>query len=168
MLNSINDKFTCSKNECKSFNKTDKRVRTYMHTYITQYIIWHTDYQVLMCYAYTRNFYEVRNVMDPSKIRYQNVKYVFLWNIQLWCIHSSLIVSHCTTACISKYMFCTVAERDTAAAAQAALGPPKSRRWPPKSRPSAAAGRRGWAAPAKTLKSLFSSRMVNWTTVGVV
>ena len=29
----------------------------------------------------------------------------------------------------------TVAERNTAAAAQAALGPPKSRRWPPKGRP---------------------------------
>ena len=46
----------------------------------------------------------------------------------------------------------TVAERDTAAAAQAALGPPESRRWPPKGRPSAAAGRRGSAAPAKNFK----------------
>ena len=57
----------------------------------------------------------------------------------------------------------TVAERDIAAAAQAALGPPESRHWPPKGRPSAAAGRRGSAAPAKNLKSLFSSQMVNWT-----
>ena len=62
----------------------------------------------------------------------------------------------------------TVAERDTAAAAKAALGPPESRRWPPKGRPSAAASRRGSAAPAKILKSLFSSRMVNWTMLGVV
>ena len=61
-----------------------------------------------------------------------------------------------------------MAEKDTAAAAQAALGPPESRRWPPKGRPSAAAGRRGSAAPAKILKSLFSLRMVNWTTLGVV
>ena len=62
----------------------------------------------------------------------------------------------------------TVAEKDTAAAAQAALGPPESRCWPPKGRSSAAAGRRGSAAPTKTLKSIFSSRMVNWTTLGVV
>ena len=62
----------------------------------------------------------------------------------------------------------TVAEKDTTAAAQAALGPPESRRWPPKGRPSAAVGRRGSAAPAKTLKSIFSSRMVNWTTFGEV
>ena len=60
-----------------------------------------------------------------------------------------------------------MAEKDTAAAAQAALGPPESRRWPPKGRPSAAAGRRGSAAPAKNLKSIFGSRMVNWTTLGV-
>ena len=60
----------------------------------------------------------------------------------------------------------TVAEKDTAAAAKAALGPPESRRWPPKGRPSAAAGRRGSAAPANYLKSIFGSRMVNWTTLG--
>ena len=48
----------------------------------------------------------------------------------------------------------TVAEKDTATAAQAALGPPESRHWPPKGRASAAAGRRGSAAPAKTFKSL--------------
>ena len=51
----------------------------------------------------------------------------------------------------------TVAEKDTAAAAQAALGPPESRHWPPKGRASAAAGRRGSAAPAKTFKSLLKS-----------
>ena len=61
-----------------------------------------------------------------------------------------------------------MAEKDTAAAAQAALGPRESRRWPPKGRASAAAGRRGSAAPAKNLKSRFSSQMVNWTTLGVV
>ena len=54
----------------------------------------------------------------------------------------------------------TVAERDTAAAAQAALGPPESRHWPPKGCPSAAAGCRGSAAATKTLKSLFSHEWV--------
>ena len=68
---------------------------------------------------------------------------------------------------INQGPFSTVAEKDTAAVAQAVLGPPKSRRWLPKSHPSAAAGRRGSATAAKTLKSLFSSRMVNWTTLGV-
>ena len=52
---------------------------------------------------------------------------------------------------------CTVAEKDTAAAAQAALGPPESRRWPPKGHPSAVAGCRSSAAPAKSLKLIFSS-----------
>ena len=48
----------------------------------------------------------------------------------------------------------TVAERDTAAVAQAALGPPKSCRWLPKGHPSAAARRRGSAAPHQNFKSL--------------
>ena len=49
----------------------------------------------------------------------------------------------------------TVDEKDTAAAAQAALRPPESRRWPPKGRPSTAAACRGSAAPAKNFKSLL-------------
>ena len=61
----------------------------------------------------------------------------------------------------------TVAEKDTAAAAQAALGPPESRRWPPKGRQSAAACRRGSAAPAKTLKSIFKPlKAVEWCSAG--
>ena len=55
----------------------------------------------------------------------------------------------------------TVAERDTAAAAQAAIGRQRAahRLWL-----AAAAHER----PAETLKSLFSLRMVNWTMLGVV
>ena len=53
-----------------------------------------------------------------------------------------------------------MAERDTAAAAQATLGPPESRRWPPKGRSSVAPGRRGSAAPTNLFKNRFSTLLL--------
>ena len=47
------------------------------------------------------------------------------------CLHYTVLAST---------YYGTVAEKDTAATAKIVLGPPESRRWPPKGRPSAVAG----------------------------
>ena len=102
----------------------------------------------------------------PSKLIFVVLNFMTATSPGAWhCCTSDDVIDTCAHD-LARHL--TVAEKDIAAAAQAALGPPESRCWPPKGRPSAAAGRRGLAAPAKALKSIFSSRMVNWTTLGVV
>ena len=58
---------------------------------------------------------------------------------------------------LSRLEVTTVAEKDTAAAAKAAVGRPRAAVGRQKSRPSAAAGRRGSAAPANLFENRFSS-----------
>ena len=69
-----------------------------------------------------------------------------------------VFMSNTLVNAVNYCVFCTVAEKDTAAAAKAAMGRPKAA----VGRPSAAAGRRGSAAPAKTFENRFSSlQLVN-------
>ena len=87
------------------------------------------------------------------------------WLVAILCIAGQLPMQWqykqaVALKCIIKFRVCrsqklsvfTVAERDTAAVAQAALGPPESRRWPQNGHPSAAAGRRSLAAPHQNFK----------------
>ena len=61
-----------------------------------------------------------------------------------------------------------MAEKDTTAAAKAAVGrqsrcgPPKSRRWPPKGRPLTAAGCRGSAASVNLFENRFSTLQLSY------